>query len=66
MPEPIGHEADICHFCGGPEAGYARREDGAGPNSQFFDACWNCVIKPYPQPKQFQKKDGPQNEQGTA
>jgi hypothetical protein len=39
---------DKCHFCGKPEEGYARREDGASGNSKYFDACEKCAAKPYP------------------
>lgn len=53
--EAPGYQEDRCHFCNGKEAGFSRREDGASGNSKYFDACQDCVRKPYPQPKQFEE-----------
>jgi hypothetical protein len=63
----IGYEDVVCHFCGKPEAGYARAEDEK-PNGPYFDACENCARKPYPQPKQLDqnRKEKSINEIGTG
>ena len=50
-----GNLVDPCHFYGmkGFEncleglAWYARRENGG--TRQYYDACWNCASKPYPE-----------------
>ena len=36
----IGYEDDICHFCGGNEAGYAKDFRG-----KTYDACHKCAKK---------------------
>lgn len=56
MASEIGYEQDVCFFCGGPEAGYGRREDGQ-PKGPYHDACQSCAEKPYPQPVQFMNKE---------
>jgi len=43
----VGYEQDRCFFCGGPNAGYERREDGQ-PKGPFRDACEQCARKEYP------------------
>ena len=59
MSDPIGYEADRCHFnfpgCKKILAGYLRREKYAqtGP---WFEACESCALKPYEQPEQFKEK----------
>jgi hypothetical protein len=65
MEQP-GYAEDRCHFYGKPgfenclkiEAGFGRRENGSAPSSQYFNACQNCVRKPYPVPAQFVEKVG--------
>lgn len=64
MSESVGYENDKCHFgfpgCKKTHAGYERAED-AKPRGPFFDACENCVKRPYPQPKQFQNLETGEN-----
>lgn len=50
--ENTGYAPDICHFCGGRNAGYLRAENSA-PRGPFFDSCHKCAQKPYPQPEQL-------------
>ena len=52
MSEEQGYSKDRCHFCGKRNAGFGRAED-ANPSGPFFDACQDCVRKPYPAPKEF-------------
>lgn len=56
MSDSVGYENVKCHFnfpgCHKDHAGFERAEDSS-PRGPFFDACQNCVMKPYPQPKQF-------------
>lgn len=53
----VGYENDRCHFCGAPEAGYARAEDRSA-RGPFFDACYRCARRPYPQPAEFRRARG--------
>lgn len=62
MSDSVGYSNVKCHFnfpgCKKINAGYSRAED-SNPRGPVFDACENCVRKPYPQPKQFQKEEEP-------
>jgi hypothetical protein len=44
---------DRCHFCGGEDAGYARRDE----KGTYQDACFKCASKPYSQPEQLRPKN---------
>lgn len=43
MEQP-GYSEDACHFCGGNEAGFQRREEN-DPKGPFYDCCQDCLIK---------------------
>jgi hypothetical protein len=48
-------ENEVCHFCHKGDAVYQRAEDKK-PTGPFFDACFTCAVKSYPQPENFKVK----------
>ena len=42
-----GYKDEVCHFCGGKEAGYLRPADVTKPSGKYFDACEKCARKAF-------------------